>query len=211
VLLGFMLGEGNARFVEGLEEALLHYGVDLLGGDTTSGGPPRAFGMTAIGRALHKPVPSRAGAHVGDALYVTGELGTAMMAFEALRADPAADGGAYARPMARLAEGQTLAPYVSAMMDVSDGLLLDASRLARASAVTIAIDSAEVPIAAPEARRQDALRWGDDYELLFTIPGDIVPPVPAHRIGTVEPAAGAPILLDGRKLSEADHLGYEHG
>ena len=56
------------------------------------------------------------------------------------------------------------------MMDVSDGVLLDAARMARASGVTFAIDSAAVPIATPEDRRAEALRWGDDYQLLFTLP-----------------------------------------
>jgi thiamine-monophosphate kinase len=209
VMLGYMLGEGDARFAQGLEEVLLHYGVDLLGGDTSAGGPPRSFGLTAFGRATHRPVPSRAGAQVGDALYVTGPLGGAMIGLEELRRG--GDPGVYARPLARLAEGETLAPYVTAMMDISDGLLLDASRLARASAATLAIDGAAVPIAAPEERRRDALRWGDDYELLFTIPADIVPPVPAYRVGEVVPSAGAPLLLDGKKLTEADWLGYEHG
>lgn len=208
VMLGYTLGDDDARFAEGLEEVLLHYGVDLLGGDTTGGGSPRGFGLTAIGRATHRPVPSRAGAQEGDALYVTGPLGGAMIGLEDMRRG--GDPGVYARPMARLAEGEALAPYVTAMMDISDGLLLDATRLARASGTTLAIDSASVPIAASEDRRRDALRWGDDYELLFTIPADIVPPVPAHHIGTVMPSAGAPLLLDGKKLTEADRLGYEH-
>jgi len=90
-------------------------------------------------------------------------------------------------------------------------LLLDAARMARASGVTLSIDGGTVPIAAPEERRQEALRWGEDYELLFAIPADIVPPVTAYRVGSVEPASGAPILLDGKKLTEADGLGYEHG
>ena len=78
----------------------------LLGGDTSSGGPPRSFGLTAIGRATHVPVPSRSGAQAGDALYITGEIGAAMMGFDALRdgtdADSTAlspaDGPACARP-----------------------------------------------------------------------------------------------------------------
>lgn len=61
------------------------------------------------------------------------------------------------RPRALLAEGQALAPLVSAMTDVSDGLLFDATRLAKASGVTLAIDRAAMPIGAPEARRDEAL------------------------------------------------------
>ncbi|MEO6040397.1 MAG: thiamine-phosphate kinase [Croceibacterium sp.] len=211
VLLGFMLGEGDARFAEGLEQVLGQYRVPLLGGDTTGGGPPRAFGLTAVGRATHRPVPARSGARAGDALYLVGEIGAAMTGFEAERDRTGADSTAYRRPLARLSEGQALAPHVSAMMDVSDGLLLDAWRLAEASQVSLAIDSAAVPLAAPEARRLDALRWGDDYALLFTAALGIALPVPATRIGTAEPRGLAPLVLDGEPIVNPDGLGWQHG
>ena len=95
-------------------------------------------------------------------------------------------------------------------MDVSDGLLLDAWRLAEASAVSLAVDTASVPIGVPEPRRFDALRWGDDYELLFTLPPDVEPPVPATRIGAVEPRGFVPLFLDGEPIANRDGLGFEH-
>ena len=208
VLLGHMLGEGDEDFAEGLAEVLNHYGVPLLGGDTVSGGPPRAWGLTAIGAATHRPVPSRAGARPGDGVWVTGQLGGAMLGFESLCDGTGADSSAYRRPLARLAEGEALAPLVTAMMDVSDGLLLDASRLAEASGVTLALDSEAVPVAAPD-RREDSLRWGDDYELLFTLPGGTSPPVPATRIGSVLLSDDASLLLDGEPPEGP--LGYQHG
>ena len=110
VLLGHMLGEGDERFAEGLAEVLEHYRVPLLGGDTVSGSPPRAWGLTAIGAATHRPVPSRAGARPEDGVWVTGSLGAAMLGFEALRDRTGADSSAYRRPLARLAEGAALAP-----------------------------------------------------------------------------------------------------
>jgi thiamine-monophosphate kinase len=210
VLLGYMLGKDDERFVEGLEEVLTRFDVPLLGGDVSSGGPPSSFGLTAIGRATHRPVPSRSGAKPGDALYLTGPVGAAMTGLEVLRDGTDGDSTAYRRPAPRLAEGQALVSHVSAMMDVSDGLLLDAARMARASGVTIAIDSAAVPLAAPEARRHDALRWGEDYELLFTASAGAALPIPALRIGEVLAQSGSPIVLDGTELSEADGLGYEH-
>jgi thiamine-monophosphate kinase len=208
VLLGHMLGEGDERFAEGLGEVLDHYRVPLLGGDTVSGGPPRAWGLTAIGAATRRPVPLRSGARAGDGVWITGQLGAAMLGFEALRDGTGADSTAYRRPLARLAEGEALAPIATAMMDISDGLLLDASRLATASGVTLAIDSAAVPVALPD-RRADALRWGDDYELLFTLPRGVEPPVPAACIGEVRTRGEAMLLLDGEPPTGA--LGYEHG
>jgi thiamine-monophosphate kinase len=208
-LLGYMLGADDARFLRGLEEALMHYGAPLLGGDTVSGPGPQVLGLTALGRATHQPVPSRAGARAGDVLYITGPVGAAMLGLEALRSGRG-DSMAYRRPRALLAEGKALAPHVSAMMDVSDGLLLDAARIARASGVTLAIVGRSVPIATPEDRRAEALRWGDDYQLLFTARAEVVLPLPALRIGTVEEARDAPLLLDGLALSEGDGLGFEH-
>lgn len=209
VLLGYALGADDTRFLEGLEGALAHYGAPLLGGDTVAVQGPRSLGLTAFGRATYRPVPSRAGAAPGDALYLTGPVGAAMLGLEALRSG-SGDSLAYRRPAALLTEGQALAPLVTAMMDVSDGLLLDAARLARASGTTLAVDRTAVPIATPEDRRDEALRWGDDYQLLFTASAAATLPVPAYRIGKVISATSAPILLDGAALTEADNLGYEH-
>jgi thiamine-monophosphate kinase len=209
VLIGHMLGADDARFAEGLGAVLSRYGVPLLGGDTVSGNAPRSWGLTALGRATHRPVPSRAGARQGDAVWITGPVGAAMIGFEALRDRTGGDSTAYRRPAPRLAEGEALAPLASAMMDISDGLLLDALRIAEASGVTLALDSAAVPIATPEARRADALRWGDDYELLATLPSGVEPPFEAWRIGEVLPRGGAALLLDGER--PVGSLGYEHG
>lgn len=210
VLVGYMLGRDDARFLAGLEEALAHFGAPLLGGDTISGGGGQAMGLTAIGRATHRPAPSRSDAKAGDTLYITGPVGAAMLGLEALRSGKG-DSLAYRRPQALLAEGQALAPHVTAMMDVSDGVLLDAARMARASGVTLAINGGAVPIATPEGRRAEALRWGEDYQLLFTAPAGAPLPLPAHAIGTVLPGGPSPIILDEEPLSEADGLGYQHG
>ncbi|MBD3773408.1 MAG: thiamine-phosphate kinase [Rhodobacteraceae bacterium] len=210
VLLGYTLGAGDARFLAGLRKVLAAYDVPLLGGDTVSGGPPRSFGLTAIGRATHRPVPARGGAQPGDGLWLTGPVGAAMLGFEAMQGGSTADTAAYRRPTPLLEQGQALAPVVSAMMDVSDGVLLDASRMAAASGVAIAIETAAVPLAVPESRRADALRWGDDYQLLFTLPGDTEPPVEAWRIGTVREPGEAHLLIDGAPPASGDRLGYSH-
>ena len=83
-------------------------------------------------------------------------------------------------------------------------------RLAEASDVSLAINSAAVPIAAPEERRFHALRWGDDYELLFTLPAGAEPPVPATRIGSAEPRGFVQLFVDGEPVANREGLGYEH-
>lgn len=206
VLLGHMLGRDDARFLEGLKAALEAFDTPLLGGDTIAAAGPRALGLTAIGRATCTPVPARSGAQAGDGVWLTGPVGRAMLGFEGARDHLAA----FNRPAPRLAEGRALAPLVSAMMDVSDGLLLDAFRLAEASGVTLALDPAAIPVADP-ARLAECLRWGDDYELLFTAPPAAALPVAAHRIGTVAARGPAPLTLGDTLFSDPATLGYRHG
>ncbi len=210
VLVSYTLGEQDERFLAGLLKALAHYGTGLLGGDTVKGNGARTLGITAVGRAVHDPAPSRSGAQNGDALYVTGTLGAAMLGFEALRDETGADTSAFTRPSARVEEGAALAPLVTAMMDISDGLLLDAFRMAEASGASIALHTADCPVADSQ-RRLECLTWGDDYELLFTLPPITAPPVPATRIGHVEPRGFAPLFVDGEPVTDAAGLGYTHG
>lgn len=212
VLLGYQLGQTDRdrRFLAGLSEALDHYHAPLLGGDTIGATGAQVLGLTAFGRATHRPVPSRSGACPGDTVWITGALGGAMIGFENLRAGHG-DSLAYRRPTARLAEGIALAPQVTAMMDLSDGLLLDASRMADASNVTLSLDSALVPLACPEVRRADALRWGDDYELLFTLPSGKTPTVPSSRVGLALERGEAGLLVDGAPPRSGQSLGFEHG
>ncbi len=211
-LLSYMLSDWDARFLEGLGEALDHFRFPLWGGDTISANGPRTFGLTLIGRAEHVPVPSRAGAAQGEGLFVGGPVGAAMLGFEALRDNTDAGSSAYRRPCPDIERGILVAGISNAVMDISDGLLLDAWRMAEASHVSLAIDSSAVPIAAPEGRRLDALTWGDDYQLLFTLPPDAAHLVRfATRIGSVEPRGFAPLFLDGEPIVNPEGLGYRHG
>ena len=205
VLLGYSLGSDDARFLEGLRDVLTAYDVPLLGGDTVRAEGARTFALTAIGRATHTAVPDRRGARPGEDVWVTGVLGRAMLGFEG---NPQF-AEAFARPRPRLAEGIALAPHVSAMMDVSDGLLLDCWRVARASKVSILLESAALPVADP-GRLAECIRWGDDYELLFTLPAGTAPPVPATRIGRVEAENTAPLWLDETILTPDQGIGYQH-
>ena len=219
LLLSFMLGDEawNTRFLAGLGEALTAFGAPLLGGDTvsaTSNDAPKVIGLTALGQPQRDPPPSRADAAPGQALWITGQCGGALAGFEALQAGSGdhALTVPYRRPVPRLAEGQALGPVVGAMMDLSDGLLLDARRMADASGTTIAVETRLVPVHPALARRKrEAMSWGDDYELLFTLPEGAPCPVEATRIGTVLLRGAHPLLLDGSPPPAGQVLGYRHG
>jgi|LauGreDrversion4_1035100.scaffolds.fasta_scaffold33138_2 thiamine-monophosphate kinase len=224
VLLGFMLGDDDwdRAFAAGLEKVLGHYGVALLGGDTVSNrGDKRALGLTALGIATNRPVPSRAGAQVGDIVYVTGTLGDALAGFELIDAgfdEVGALADAFNRPQARLAEGQKLAPFVHAMMDISDGLLIDAERMATASRLGIEIDLASIPLSPAyisyrtdslESRMQ-AASWGDDYELLFCASADARVNVDATAVGRVIAGGGLTLCNGDAPVKLPPTLGYQH-
>jgi thiamine-monophosphate kinase len=207
-LLGYTLGPEawNAAFVSGLRDVLGAYAMPLLGGDTVKANGPRSFGLTAIGRASH--APSRAGAKAGDALYVTGTIGRAGMGLKLLRSGrsgPEID--AYRRPKPRLAEGRALAPVVHAMMDVSDGLLIDAGRLAEASGLAVTIDLDAVPVSGDPL---EAVTAGDDYELLFAAPPGPLP-VQATCIGRCETGAGLSLMQGNAPIAQPQRLGWTHG
>jgi thiamine-monophosphate kinase len=221
VLLSYPLGDEawDATFVDGLADALSQLGCGLLGGDTVTlpAGAPRVLGITAFGRPDGGAIPRRSGAKAGDALWVTGTIGDAGAGLAIARGAPGPERllQRYRRPQPRLREGRLLAPHVSAMMDVSDGLLIDAARMAAASGLRVTIDLAQVPLSADlRAWGGDALAAataGDDYELLFAAPADRDPPVPATRVGSVAPGSGIALLRDGAPVPLPAALGWQHG
>ena len=147
-------------------------------------GAPRALGLTALGLAGAQ-VPGRDGARPGDDLWVSGTIGDAGAGLALLRrgeSEPAALIERYRTPRPRLEAGQRLAAMARAMMDVSDGLLIDAARMAAASgcAARIELDMRAAlrgadrpPRRWPRDRGSRPPSAGDDYELLFAAPNGV--------------------------------------
>lgn len=159
---------------EGLLEASAAFGCAVVGGDLSAG--PALTVSVAVTGTVDDGGPGpvlRSGARPGDALWVTGPLGAAARDLEARRA-----GRAHARPEPRLVEGGAARwAGATAMLDLSDGLVLDLRRLAVASGVGVVVD--DVPVAGG-ATLDQALAGGDDYELLAASP---VPLAGWHRVG----------------------------
>ena len=228
-LLGYALGDEDwdRAFIRGLAAALSAFSLPLLGGDTVAfpAGAPRALGLTALGRA-DTSVPARSGANAGDHLWVSGTIGDAGAGLRLLRSgkvEPAALIERYRNPRPRLEAGRRLAPIVAAMMDVSDGLLIDALRMAEASGCKAEIELETVPLSDDlRATGTDALEAaasGDDYELLFAAPADAASRilrlgeeigVPFSRIGRFEPGAGIRLTRSGEPVPLPERLGFEH-
>lgn len=174
---------------EGIVPLAEKFDVAIVGGDTNAWDGPLAISVTAFGRTTPRGPLTRGGAKPGDWLLVTGALGGSILgrhlAFE---------------PRVREALLLNERYRLSAGMDVSDGLTLDASRLAGASGCGIAIDLTHVPIsqdsrilAATSGKRplEHALGDGEDFELLVTAPPD-----QAMRIVREQPL-GIPVTAIG--------------
>ena len=194
------------RISDGLREACreLAPGCAVVGGDLTQSSV-LTLAVTALGDMRGRGAVLRSGARDGHTVAIAGEMGVAARGLDVLfarfdgsvpRLDEldAADRRAVERqlrPEPPLALGITAAEAgASAMMDVSDGLALDATRLAEASGVTIDLASADLGVD-PEI----ALRGGEDHALLATFPAE--PPDGFRAIGRVRERDDAPLLVDG--------------
>jgi thiamine-monophosphate kinase len=229
VLLGLGLSaaeddDWRAAFSAGLGRALVHFGVALWGGDTVTGLAAAVLGLTAVGSVEPETALSRSGAKVGDDLWVSGSIGDAGLGLAIALGHAPHDAALlkrFRRPEPRLALGRALIGTASAAMDVSDGLLIDADRLAQASGVALAIDLGAVPVSDAAAARCPTLAErialttaGDDYELLFTAPPGVDVAAlsgrtPVTRIGAVTAGRGVRLANQGVDVTPA-RLGWEH-
>lgn len=221
---------------DGIGEAARAFGVDVVGGDVTSG-PCTVVSTTVVGwLGEHEPPLVRSGARPGDLVGVTGPIGGAgaglALRLEQVGADgvDAAHAGelvaAHLRPVPRTDLGAALrSAGASAAIDLSDGLLADAGHLVRASRVVAELEAASVPVAAGVDAVAAALgapsaltfaqSAGEDFELLITAP-------PEHRaalehagvlawIGTVRaPRSGEPPRVLGLPDPIAGRPGHDH-
>ena len=172
--------------------------------------------MTALGDLEGRAAVTRAGARPGDVVAIAGELGLSArglsILFDRFRVDgapvpvdasqldddEAAALAAQLRPAPPIGLGSAAATAgATAMMDVSDRLVLDAGRLADASGVTVSFDASVFP-----SDPALALGGGEDHALLATFPAGALPPG-FRAIGEVLPRGAAPVLFDGRPTDAA--------
>ncbi len=210
--LALALPAADAGWLEAFSRGLLRladeHRIELVGGDTTRG--PLNLCITVFGSVPPKQAMRRDGARDGDEIWVSGTLGDARLALEALQhkltltaqqmamARPRLD-----RPLPRNALGCALRSIATAAIDVSDGLLGDLGHILECSGVGAVIDADALPCGAAltlegQARRRAfALNGGDDYELCFTAPVQ-------SRTAVLDAAqrSGVPVTCIGRITRE---------
>jgi thiamine-monophosphate kinase len=218
-------------FAEGLSETADYYNCQLVGGDTTRG--PLTLTVIAKGLVPKGKALTRAGAKVGDYLYVTGTLGDAALGLKLVQNQVEVSKKHRAHilqrfhyPTARVALGQALRTIASSAMDISDGLCGDLPHILQRSKVGAIVDVSKIPMSQAlkdscdwQSAVQCALSGGEDYELLFTVPENkrgalevLLSPygVPVTCIGRITGLAGKLELKQGDVAFAYQHQGYQH-
>ena len=198
------------RFFDGMLDLCRRWDTHLVGGDLARGAERTVASLTIVGRADERQVARRAGASDGDGFWATGVFGRSLPTGHHLDFEP------------RIREGRWLAEQgiAGAMIDVSDGLLIDAGRLCRASGVGLFLDVQSIPKRTSETTIEEALTDGEDYELLLAVPRERekrlrrdwpFPELPLTRLGEFRSLA-SPGVFDrsGSPLELKGPPGWDH-
>ena len=223
-----------AAFAGGLFALAARYAVTLVGGDTTRG--PRNLCLTIVGELPAGTAITRAGAHAGDDVHVSGRLGDAALALAALQRRTELDADTLAAlqrrldtPEPRVALGEKLRGVASSAIDVSDGLTGDLAHILDASGVGADVELARIPHAPALAQRLAGderdlalaclLAGGDDYELCFTAPPSararlaaiaVELALPVTRIGTITAEPGLRVRDGSRPRMATLPRAFDH-
>ncbi len=234
VTLALTLPESNPDWLKAFSRGFLslasRHSVALVGGDTTRG--PLSITVTAHGFVEPGSALKRSGARVGDLIYVTGTLGDAALALLARQGGYSPETGLAEleqrldSPQPRLRAGRSLLGIASSAIDISDGLMADLGHICEQSGVGARLDLDRIPLTSHVREYlQHGGSWsrviagGDDYELCFTVPLEMVDLLDEARldldcdlvqVGEIlsEPGIRC-IMADGSLLENLDS-GYQH-
>jgi thiamine-monophosphate kinase len=224
-----------SSFYRGLKEGARKFRVDLVGGDTSLS-QKIVINICLLGEGRKKGLLFRRGARVGDDLLVSGTLGDAGLGLRILQTKGFMGGpkGLIERhlsPCPRIQLGQAIAEHhcATAMIDVSDGLLIDTTHLLEEGGVGARIWEERIPLsrlyrkwvhAYSKDPYQIALYGGEDYELLFTAPPEKRKKVSslAHSLGTsitrigeiLPQKEGLQIIREDEEKYSPTRLGFDH-
>jgi thiamine-monophosphate kinase len=208
-------------FAQGLSEAQRAFRISLAGGDTDRRPGPLTVAITAIGAVPKGAMVQRSTARAGNLLYLSGSVGDSALGLtlrsgQTTARDMGLDAeaaefliGRYLRPAPRLAMALLVRAFATAAMDVSDGLIKDAGRLAAASGVAAEIDGARVPLSAPARIAigtdprlfEAAVTGGDDYVVLAAVAPDKAAAFEAAAVAAGERVSQIGRLVAGTGVS----------
>lgn len=254
-------------FADALKGEFEHFGMSLLGGDTTSTPGPLTVSITMFGEPIGQRAPSRADAKAGEDLWLGGgEIGSAWLGLQlrtgAVKLDELRRGrneegaraeseamaaqmpdylkladepfdaeaawlmSSYLAPFLRIDLAAIVSRFAGASMDVSDGLVADAGKLAAASGVALKIEANLIPFAVPAARWlqtggdfRKLITGGDDYAVLFTASpearaalqeAELEVRLGLTRIGVVEAGEGVTVVDGEGTPVPLEGAGYAH-
>ncbi len=160
-------------FARGLKLFTKTYQVPIIGGDLVKG-RECSVSVGVCGEVNHKDFISRNGAREGDSIYVSGVLGVAKLGLKVIQSKKKnlntkekKQVKKFLQPKVHTLLGKNLRNIASSCIDISDGLLGDLAHICQQSNLGAEINIDSIPY---EGAYKDALTWGDDYELCFTVP-----------------------------------------
>lgn len=203
-----------AELMSGMAGDIEDFGIALIGGDLVGTDAPLTLTLTMTGACINAGPVRRSTGKPGHELWINGEIGWGGIGLEAARTGgDALTALRYRVPrISTLFAAQIVADLASASMDISDGLLIDAGRLADASGCGAQIALDLVPLAQPSNETEEILRQctaGDDYRVLLSAPpGQTIPGF--TRIGVLTESGGLQLLINGQSVNPPSILGFEH-
>jgi len=221
-------------FAEGLRSDQEIFGITLMGGDTTRTRGTLSLSLTALGLVPRGQALRRAGARIGDGIYVSGTIGDAALGLQVarckLQVSKEADAHLLERyrvPSPRVELGQKLRGVATASIDVSDGLMQDLGHIAECSGIGAVVIWEDIPLsdaaksALPLVARphETIAAGGDDYELLFTAPRTMHEKlcslakdagVNITRIGEIKPGDSVKLVDKTGREIYLERVGYNH-
>ena len=203
-----------ADFMSGVGYALAEFGVSLIGGDLVGTQGMLTLTLTLTGRCLNVQPVRRSGGAAGQSLLVNGEIGWGGFGLHAAKnGGPEDVARRYRIPrISSIDTARTISEKATASMDVSDGLLIDAARLADASACGVEIRLDAVPLAQVSEKIEKIIEQcvsGDDYcALISAKPGCSI--AGFIEIGELTISPGMRLTYQGRSVKTPSTLGFEH-
>ena len=233
--LALSLPEADESWLEAFSRGFMtqaqHYGVDLVGGDTTRGG--LAICVQIMGEVDAELALRRSGAAVGDDIWVSGCLGDAALGLAHLQgeieldeADAACCLKALRDPVPRVELGLALCGISKCAIDISDGFCADLAHILGRSKVSAAVEFSALPVSKTMEKYRTSplgeralLSGGDDYELCFTASPEQAALVEAmakklgmrlSRVGRIREGEGLVVLDEAGNAKKVGNAGYEH-